>query len=118
METDMRSFKLSHPRLSIAMMRTLTVLGGAAVAIALTLAGSANAQQPTKKKVPTLNTDDVIRSAPVSEESAKEAPVAEDTAKAPVAPTAAKPQKVEDKTSPEESAWRERVTEARRAADG
>jgi hypothetical protein len=117
METDMRSFKLSHPRLSIAMMRTLTVLGGAAVAVALILASSANAQQPAKKKVPTLNTDDVIRSAPATEENAKETPIAEDTAKAPVAPAAAKGQKIEDKTSPEESAWRERVTNARQAAD-
>src|SRR5262245_2352117 len=115
METDMRSFKLSHSRLSLGVMRTMTFVAGTAV-VALTLAATAIGQQPTKKKVPTLNTEDVVRSAPTSEETAKETPIAEDAAKAPVA-AAAREQKVDDKTSPEEAAWRERVTHARQAAD-
>lgn len=97
-----------------------------ALVIAATLLLSlcaANAQQPAvgRKKVPSLNTDDVIR--PVTEqpsaESPKESAAAkpENVAKSDATKaTADKTQSTEPKTSAEESSWRERVSKAREHA--
>jgi chromosome segregation ATPase len=81
---------------------------------------AAYAQQPAvgRKKVPSLNTDDVVR--PVAEqppaESSKDAAAVkpEDAAKSDPAKTAAdKAQPGEPKTNAEEASWRERVSKAR-----
>ena len=76
----------------------------------LLLSGVTFAQQPaaSKKKVPRLTTDDVIKPQPSSEQLTEAAPVKpEEGAKA------AAPKTAEAAVNPEEASWRERVQAAR-----
>lgn len=107
--------RILMPRVVQGTARCLRMLTFVLVPVVL-LAASVSAQQPPapKKKVPTLNTDDVVR--PRVDRVTVEPTAEAATAKSGEAARAAGAQTSETKVSPEESAWRERVKAAREKA--
>lgn len=81
-----------------------------ALVLTVLVAMTAAAQQPAvgRKKIPSLNTDDVVR--PTTEQPTESKPVA---AKSEEVATAASVKSGETKTSAEEASWRDRVDKAR-----
>ena len=95
-------------------MRSIRLNPAIALVLALLLlSGAAFAQQPaaSKKKVPRLTTDDVIKPQPSSEQLTEANPVKpEESARA------AAPKTAEAGANPEEASWRERIRAARERA--